>query len=96
MISDADLDEIERKWNGICDDNNVFAELLEMARTLLKTLEQARNRRKLDDAIDKVLEGFEKRVFVRNIEGDGQPDWAIRLLPYFQALAILQNARRLN
>ncbi len=40
-ISDADLDEIERKWNRICDDNDTFADLLEMARLLLRRLKAA-------------------------------------------------------
>jgi hypothetical protein len=39
-----------------------------------------------------VLDGFEKRVFVRSAEGDDKPGWAIDLLPYLTALARLQAA----
>lgn len=34
----------------------------------------------------KVLEGFDSGVFVRNVDGDGQSGWAMKLLPYIQAL----------
>ncbi len=43
-----------------------------------------------DEAIDKILEGFEEGVFTRNIEGDHKSDWAIKFLPYAQALGVLQ------
>ncbi len=39
-----------------------------------------------------VLAGFERSVFVRNIEGDGKPGWLIRAVPYIAALARLQRA----
>ena len=44
----------------------------------------------LDEAIDKVVEGFEKSIFVRNTEDDFKSGWGIRLAPYLQALAILE------
>jgi hypothetical protein len=43
-----------------------------------------------DEAIAKVLEGFEVGVFERNTDGDGSPDWAVKLLPYVAALAVLR------
>lgn len=44
----------------------------------------------VDDAIRKVLEGFDKGVFVRNIERDADPAWAVKLLAYLGALAVLR------
>ena len=43
----------------------------------------------LNDAIRKVLKGFDERVFVRSTTGDDDPAWASKLLPYVQALAVL-------
>jgi hypothetical protein len=43
----------------------------------------------LDRAIRKVLEGFDKGVFLRNTANDALPDWAIKQSPYLTALAIL-------
>ena len=40
-------------------------------------------------AIRKTLEGFDKQIFVRNIEGDTAPDWAIKAFPYIRALGVL-------
>jgi hypothetical protein len=42
-----------------------------------------------DEAIAKVLEGFEVGVFQRNVDGDGSPGWAVKVLPYIGALALL-------
>lgn len=42
------------------------------------------------EAAKKVLEGFEKDVFVRNVDGDGDPAWAIKFFPYARALSVLQ------
>lgn len=41
-------------------------------------------------AIAKVLEAFEVGVFVRNVARDGEPGWAVKLLPYLAALAELR------
>jgi hypothetical protein len=40
----------------------------------------------VDANIALVLEAFDKRIFVRNIEGDGDPMWGIKLIPYLLAL----------
>jgi hypothetical protein len=34
-------------------------------------------------------EAFDLGVFVRGTKGDGESDWAIKLLPYLRALAVL-------
>jgi len=39
-----------------------------------------------------MLDGFEKKIFVRSIDGDDKPGWAIDLLPYISALARLRQA----
>lgn len=39
-----------------------------------------------------VLKGFGAQVFVRNIDDDHEPGWAINLLPYVNALARLEVA----
>lgn len=41
-----------------------------------------------------VLKGFGDAVFVRNIEDDDKPGWAIHALPYINALAHLEAAVR--
>lgn len=46
-------------------------------------------REELKEAARKVLEGFAADVFVRDISGDRDPGWAIKLLPYINALARL-------
>lgn len=48
--------------------------------------------RPLDDAIAKVVEGFAKGIFVRAIDADSKPDWAVKLLPYLVALATLEQS----
>jgi len=42
--------------------------------------------------VRKVLEGFDTDIFVRSIEGDGDPGWALRLAPYLAALGRLTKA----
>jgi hypothetical protein len=41
-------------------------------------------------AASKLLEGFERGVFVRSTEYDAEGDWAIRAFPYIQALGALK------
>jgi|SRR5665213_2117330 len=47
----------------------------------------------LCQAIATVLEGFDKGVFVRDVTGDGDSGWGVRLLPYISALATLTQLR---
>jgi hypothetical protein len=47
----------------------------------------------LRNAGAKVCEGFEEGAFCRDLRGDEAPDWGIKLLPYLQALGVLQAAR---
>lgn len=39
-----------------------------------------------------VLRGFDEGVFVRNTAHDQDPGWAIRLMPFIAALAIVKRA----
>ena len=39
-----------------------------------------------------VLAGFDEGIWVRTIEYDNDPGWAMKLLPHLQTLAALQNA----
>lgn len=55
----------------------------------MKTEEQMKQSELLG-AIEMVLDGFEKSIFVRSIAGDGNADWTIKLLPYLRALSVLQ------
>ena len=48
--------------------------------------------RALRSAAAKVLEGFERGIFVRATDGDHAPEWATKLLPYIQALTELGRA----
>ncbi len=43
----------------------------------------------VEEAIDKVLEGFDERVFVRNISKEYEPGWALKAALYAQAVAVL-------
>ena len=43
----------------------------------------------MDADVLKILEGFDKGIFVRNTDGDSAPDWAIKLFPYIAALGRL-------
>jgi hypothetical protein len=43
----------------------------------------------LREAIHTVLRGFDKQVFLRNTDGDGNSGWAFHTLPYIMALALL-------
>lgn len=43
----------------------------------------------LKQACLKVLDGFEKEVFVRNTKNDRRAMWAVEVLPYLQALSVL-------
>lgn len=40
--------------------------------------------------IRKVLEGFDRRIFVRGVENDTNPKWMMTVMPYLAALANLQ------
>jgi hypothetical protein len=40
----------------------------------------------------KVCEGFDKGIFVRALEWDAASDWAVKLLPYIQAIGVLAAA----
>lgn len=44
---------------------------------------------RLKEQVAKVLEGFDRKIFVRNIEDDGASDWAVKCFPYLRALGIL-------
>jgi hypothetical protein len=44
---------------------------------------------KLREAGAKLNEAFELGIFVRDLSGDDDPRWAIKLLPYLRALAVL-------
>ena len=40
--------------------------------------------------VDKVLEGFNSGVFIRNTSGDHESDWAVKAMPYLRAVGQLQ------
>ena len=63
--------------------------LIEVRRALATPTREPREP-SVQDAIDKVLEGFEVGVFVRAMRADSDPAWAIKLFPYLRALATLQ------
>lgn len=44
----------------------------------------------LRQAVRTILRGFDEGVFVRNIDGDMRPDWAIKLMPFVVAIAKAQ------
>jgi hypothetical protein len=48
--------------------------------------------RSCQGSISRVLEGFDKGVFVRSPFGDSDNGWGIRLVPYISALAVLRNS----
>jgi hypothetical protein len=48
--------------------------------------------KELSEAVRTILRGFDEGVFVRSIDRDGEPGWAINLLPFIQALAAAQRA----
>ena len=43
----------------------------------------------VEEAIDKVLEGFDERVFVRNISKDYEPGWPLKAVLYAQDVEVL-------
>lgn len=47
----------------------------------------------LSMAVRTILRGFSEGVFVRSTEGDSNPGWALKLLPF---LAALEEAQRLS
>jgi hypothetical protein len=62
-------------------------------RDLLAELEALRT---VQDAAAKVCAGFDAAIFVRNTDGDGASDWAIKAFPYLRALGILAEAAALR
>lgn len=46
----------------------------------------------LREAARAVLNAFDSGVFVRSVEHDSDPSWAVRLLPHLAALKRLQEA----
>ncbi len=46
----------------------------------------------LVEALKVIFEGFDSGYFVRNTNEDDDPDWAIRSIPYVQALVKAQAA----
>ena len=43
----------------------------------------------LDD-VRKVLEGFDQKIFIRDISGDHRSDWAVTVMPYLAAVGRLK------
>lgn len=39
-----------------------------------------------------VIDGFAQGIFTRDISHDGDPGWAMRLLPYLQAIGKMNDA----
>lgn len=60
-----------------------------MTDSILNELEESE---RLGAAIKTVMEGFQSGIFVRSTEGDGQADWAFKMIPYVGALAQLDAA----
>lgn len=59
----------------------------ELIRQLLNALVSLTAReREWAESVDKILDGFDKGVFVRDVKDDDKPGWSIRLLDYAQAL----------
>jgi hypothetical protein len=48
----------------------------------------------LADAVKTILDGFDKRLFVRSIANDNDSFWAIKLFPYLKALAVAQQVMK--
>jgi hypothetical protein len=46
----------------------------------------------LYEAAKGILAAFEAKIFVRNIDGDNDPTWAMKALPHLRALAMLYEA----
>lgn len=46
----------------------------------------------LRTALEAILQGFDRGVFVRSTDGDSDPAWAIKLFPYVKALADAKHA----
>lgn len=42
------------------------------------------------NAVRMILRGFDEGVFVRNIDGDSDPAWAIKLMPFIRAIGVAQ------
>ena len=63
-----------------CEDMNRHYEFQE-----LRDLRKQHN--ELARATRTILRGFHEGVFVRSVDGDSQPGWAIRLLPFIGALS---------
>lgn len=57
---------------------------------------QAAERLEANDALlaslKTIVKGFEDGVFVRDLNGDGKSDWAVKLLPFITALVKAQQA----
>ena len=48
---------------------------------------------RLNEAIAKVVEGFDTGIFIRDTAKDYLSDWAVKLLPYTIALRVLTEHR---
>jgi hypothetical protein len=66
-----------------CDDVRKFSALADALESV------AKERDALRETGAKVVEGFERRLFIRNTQGDGDSAWAIKFAPYLAALATL-------
>lgn len=78
------LIETERRHSRACRDQDV-ARAVEVALANREEKDVA-----VRSAVQTVLRGFEEGVFVRSIEHDAESGWAIKLLPFIRALAVLQ------
>jgi len=87
----ADWQYVHDDYDGPPDDRHGHAASEQACRDEIDAWHDEQ-RAELDAAIVKVLDGFDEGVFVRNIDGDTEPGWAVKLSPYLAAIGVLARA----
>ena len=65
----------------------LYADVPEHVRELRRKMDRVTT---LCQAVSIVIEGFDKGIFVRDVTGDTDTWWAVRVLPYVSALATMK------
>lgn len=81
----SDLQKCRKHYEGL----SPHIKCRKTAQCLLSAIQIAE---RLEQSSNDVLDAFDAGAFVRNTDGDGSPDWAVKALPHLRSLGALNAA----
>ncbi|MES0385792.1 MAG: hypothetical protein ABUJ98_14555 [Hyphomicrobium sp.] len=88
MVSKPDLEKVRERHKTIKNFNGRDVCYQDNDESPCDAIQLADEIERLREAGSKLCEAFDKGIFIRSTKGDGDPAWAIKLLPYLRALAV--------